>query len=71
MRSKMIPPIPESGESDHDRFKRFAKAILGVPKSEITTTTTVAVAMKQKLSRTLHEREKPVKQHRGRDANRK
>jgi hypothetical protein len=25
------------GESEHDRFKRFAKAILAVPKSEITS----------------------------------
>jgi len=28
--------MPESAESEHDRFKRFAKAILAVPKSEIT-----------------------------------
>lgn len=36
-RKKMIPALsgPE-GESEHDRFKRFAKAVLAVPKSEIT-----------------------------------
>jgi hypothetical protein len=32
----MIPPMPDSGGSAQDRFKRFAKAILAVPKSEIT-----------------------------------
>ena len=26
----------EYGESKHDRFKRFAKALLAVPKSEVT-----------------------------------
>jgi hypothetical protein len=31
----MIPPLPETDESRHDRFKRFATAILAVPKSEI------------------------------------
>jgi hypothetical protein len=34
---KMMPPLSYTlGETDHDRFKRFAKAILAVPKSEIT-----------------------------------
>jgi hypothetical protein len=51
MRSKMIPPIPSTNESDHDRFKRFAKAILAVPKSEIERT--VAESMKQKVTPTL------------------
>ena len=37
MRRKMLPPLPHSGESEHDRFKRFAKAILAVPKSELPT----------------------------------
>ncbi len=38
-RSKMIPLAPESlGGSEHDRFKRFAKAVLSVPKTEITPT---------------------------------
>jgi hypothetical protein len=33
----MIPPLPESwGGTEHDRFKRFAKAVLSVPKTEIT-----------------------------------
>jgi hypothetical protein len=31
----MMPPLPESGESDHDRFVNFAKAVLGVSKSEV------------------------------------
>jgi len=35
-RSKMIPPLPESNEPEYDRFKRFAKALLAVPKAEIT-----------------------------------
>lgn len=37
MRRKMLPPLPDLGESEHDRFKRFAKAILAVPKSELPT----------------------------------
>jgi hypothetical protein len=37
MRRKMIPPLPESKEAPHARFKRFAKAILSVPKTEIET----------------------------------
>jgi hypothetical protein len=33
----MIQPLPESlGDSAQARFKRFAKAVLAVPKSEIT-----------------------------------
>jgi len=32
-----MPPPPESNESELERFKRFAKAILAVPKSEINT----------------------------------
>jgi hypothetical protein len=32
----MFPPLPEiPGESQQDRFRRFAKAILAVPKAEI------------------------------------
>ncbi len=35
---KMSPPLPEAlGETEQDRFKRFAKALLAVPKSEIPT----------------------------------
>jgi len=37
MRPKMMPPIPPTDESEHDRFKRFAKAILSVPKAQIPT----------------------------------
>lgn len=37
MPRKMIPALPESNESAHDRFKRFAHAILSVPKTEIET----------------------------------
>jgi len=34
-RTKMLPPLPETlGDNEQDRFKNFAKAILGVPKSE-------------------------------------
>jgi hypothetical protein len=32
----MFAPLPGSNETPHDRFKGFAKAILAVPKSEIT-----------------------------------
>jgi hypothetical protein len=33
----MIQPLPESlGGSARERFKRFAKAVLAVPKSEVT-----------------------------------
>ena len=35
-RPKMLRPLPDSGETAHDRFKRFAKAVLAVPKTEIT-----------------------------------
>jgi hypothetical protein len=35
---KMIPPLPDTlGASENDRFKRFAKAILAVPKTEVET----------------------------------
>ena len=34
-RRKMIPPLPESTEPEYDRFKRFAQALLAVPKAEI------------------------------------
>ena len=34
-RRKMIPPLPESNEPEYDRFRRFAKALLAVPKAEI------------------------------------
>ena len=37
MRRKMMPPIPDTGESPHARFKRFAKAVLAVPKRETET----------------------------------
>jgi hypothetical protein len=34
MPRKMIPPLPDAlGESEADRFKRFASAILAVPKT--------------------------------------
>ncbi|SPE38110.1 hypothetical protein SBA3_2780014 [Candidatus Sulfopaludibacter sp. SbA3] len=37
MHRKMIQPLPEAlGDSAQARFKRFAKAVLAVPKSEIT-----------------------------------
>jgi hypothetical protein len=38
MPRKMIPALPDSfGQTPHERFKAFAKAILAVPKSEVTT----------------------------------
>jgi hypothetical protein len=37
MRRKMIPPMPEANGPEHDRFKRFAKAVLADPKSEVAT----------------------------------
>jgi len=37
MQRKMIQPLPEAlGDSAQARFKRFAKAVLAVPKSEVT-----------------------------------
>ena len=36
-RAKMMPPLPETDESEHERFKRFAKAILSVPRNEIVS----------------------------------
>jgi hypothetical protein len=36
MRRTAIPPPPDSlGGSEHERFQRFAQAILAVPKSEV------------------------------------
>jgi hypothetical protein len=38
MRQKMISPLSDVlGETEHDRFKRFASAILAVPKHETET----------------------------------
>ena len=34
-RPKMVPPLPDSNESEYDRFKRFGQALLAVPKTEI------------------------------------
>jgi hypothetical protein len=51
MPRKMFPPMPGSGESEHDRFKRFAKAILAVPKAEVPTA-------EQAISRLKAEKEK-------------
>jgi hypothetical protein len=39
MPRKMLPALPDSGGSENERFVRFAKAILAVPKAEITPTT--------------------------------
>lgn len=35
MPRKMMPPLPDSGQSEHDRFVKFAKAVLSVPKAEV------------------------------------
>jgi hypothetical protein len=41
--AKMIPPLPDTfGKTEHDRFKRFAKALLAVPKPEVAPEETVA-----------------------------
>jgi hypothetical protein len=49
----MIQPLPDSlGESERSRFKQFAKAILAVPKSEITPPEEALIkleAQKQKI----------------------
>jgi hypothetical protein len=34
---RKVPPLPESHQSEHDRFKRFARAVLADPKSEVAT----------------------------------
>ena len=41
-----MPPLPETGESEYDRFKRFAKAILAVPKSQIETPEQILLRLK-------------------------
>ena len=34
-RTRMLPPVPDAlGDTDADRFKNFANALLAVPKSE-------------------------------------
>jgi hypothetical protein len=38
----MFAPLPESNGSEQDRFKRFAKAILAVPKLEIAPEQTLS-----------------------------
>ena len=59
MRRKRISPLPEAfGQSEHDRFTRFAKAILAVPKSEIMPAGEVLAklqAEKQKVDSELAE----------------
>ena len=35
MPRKMMPPLPETGQSEHDRFVKFARAVLSVPKAEV------------------------------------
>jgi hypothetical protein len=45
----MMPPLPSlAGESEHARFKRFAKAILAVPKAEIPTAEEAITRLKAK-----------------------
>ena len=59
MPRKMIQPLPDSlGESEQARFKRFAKAVLAVPKSEIMPAEEVLArlqAEKQKVDAKLAE----------------
>jgi len=47
----MIPPLPETNESPHDRFKRFASAILAVPKTEIETSEQVIARLQAEKRR--------------------
>ena len=35
MPRKMMPPLSDTGQSEHDRFVKFAKAVLAVPKAEV------------------------------------
>lgn len=54
----MIPPLPDSGGSEQDSFKGFAKAILSEPKSEITPADDVLAKLhsaKQKIDAKLAE----------------
>ena len=34
-RQKLIPPLPETNESEYERFKRFAASIFAVPRSKV------------------------------------
>jgi hypothetical protein len=67
MPRKMIPPLAESNEAPHARFKRFARAVLSVPKTEIETPEQAIArlqAEKRKIERmiaTLNERKKKRK----------
>lgn len=36
VRPKTFPPMPESGQSEFNRFKRFARSLLAAPKAEIS-----------------------------------
>jgi hypothetical protein len=48
-RRKMIPPLPDSmGDSEYDRFKRFATAILATPRSEVMPEQALAKLESQK-----------------------
>lgn len=35
MPRKMMPPLPDTGQSEHDRLVKFAKAVLAVPEAEV------------------------------------
>jgi hypothetical protein len=63
----MIPPLPESlGGSEHERFKRFAKAVLSVPKTEITPPEEVIAklqAEKQKVDAKIAEVRRELTKH--------
>lgn len=63
-----MPPLPESNGSEYDRFRRFAKALLAVPKTEISPEETLAKLQEEKrrvdaklaeVRRVLKERRKP------------
>jgi hypothetical protein len=57
----MMPPMPGSGESANERFKRFAGAILAVPKTEVPTAGT-AIARLRTQRQKIEDQLKAVQQ---------
>lgn len=66
MPRKMFPPLPPTGEPEYDRFKRFAQALLAVPKAEIMPEQALAKleAEKQKIDAKLAEVRRVLKEQR-------
>ncbi len=63
-RTKMLPPLSDSlGDTEQDRFKNFAKAILGVPKSEAVPryiTANLPIKHGKKVLMKLNDDHKPI-----------